>query len=118
MNVTCSMGRPALSSGDMTDDPTTTCSMCGRARKLTFHHLIPRTLHSNKWFQKNYSREEMAVGIDICGDCHGAIHKIVPSAKELGRDYNTREKLLGHPEIANFVSWVRKRRGKQRYRTR
>ena len=84
------------------------CEMCGREMELTFHHLIPRTLHKNKWFKKNFTREEMNTGIDVCRDCHNAIHKFIPE-KELGRNYNTKEKLLGHEKVFGFVKWVSKR---------
>ena len=33
------------------------CEMCGSTDDyLNFHHLIPRTLHSNKFFEKNYEK--------------------------------------------------------------
>jgi hypothetical protein len=94
------------------------CELCAREHQLTFHHLIPRTTHKNKWFKKNFTRAEMGRGLKLCGDCHTAIHSFVPSEKELGRDYNTREKLLAHSGLAQFVEWVSTRQGKQRYRTR
>ena len=95
-----------------------TCELCGRERELTFHHLIPRTTHRNKWFKKNFTRDELNRGIDLCRDCHSAIHTFIPNEKHLGRDFNTREKLLEHPELARFVEWVAHRGGKQRYRMR
>lgn len=61
------------------------------------HHFIPRTLHSNKWFKRRLSREQMREGLNLCKSCHAAIHDLIPNEKELGRDYNTREKLLAHP---------------------
>ena len=95
-----------------------TCVLCERERELTFHHLIPRTVHSNKWFRRRFTREQMAAGLDLCADCHSAIHRFIPSEKELARDYNTLEALLAHPELASFVAWVSTREGKRRYRTR
>ncbi len=74
-----------------------------------FHHLIPRTLHSNKWFKKRYTREQMREGIEVCKSCHKATHDLVPDEKELGRHHNTLEKLLAHPEIGKFVQWKRAR---------
>lgn len=94
------------------------CELCARERALTFHHLIPRTVHSNRWFKRRYTREELARGLDLCSDCHAAIHRFVPSEKELGRRYATREALLEHPEIAKFVAWVARRAPDRRYRTR
>jgi hypothetical protein len=85
------------------------CALCGRERKLTFHHLIPRTLHSNKWFEKNFTKEEMRTrGIEVCRECHSAIHRFIPE-KELGRNFNTLEKLLTHEALSRFVSWISKR---------
>lgn len=90
------------------------CELCGRELPTTEHHLIPKTNHSNKWFRKTFTLEDMkSRKIDACVDCHPAIHKFIPSEKELGRNYNTLEKLLAHPKIAKFVEWVKKQDGKQ-----
>ena len=87
----------------------TGCALCGCDRPLTFHHLIPRKNHSNKWFKKNFTREEMTHrGIDVCRPCHSYLHKVL-SEKELGRTYNTREALLQHELIARFVEYQRSR---------
>ncbi|MCA8924455.1 MAG: hypothetical protein KDD82_21775 [Planctomycetes bacterium] len=93
------------------------CALCARELNLTFHHLIPRTTHRNKWFRKTFSFEERNRGLDVCPDCHGAIHRFVPNEKVLGRSFNTRELLLAHPELAAFVRWV-STRGARRFRTR
>ena len=95
----------------MNDNNHPPCRLCQRITKRgNEHHLIPRTCHSNKWFRKNFTREQMRVTVWLCLDCHSAIHRFVPSEKELGRDYNTVEKLLMHPEIAKFVQWARKQK--------
>jgi hypothetical protein len=91
------------------------CQLCERELRLTFHHLIPRTLHANRWFKKTFTREQMSAGLDLCADCHSALHTFVPE-KQLGREHNTREKLLAHPEIGRFVAWVSTRRGRHRTR--
>ena len=49
----------------------------------------------------------------LCTDCHSAIHKFA-TEKELGRDWNTVEKLRQHPDIGRFVRWVSRQQGKQR----
>ena len=85
---------------------------------MTFHHLIPRTLHRNKWFKKRYTREELHQGLELCRDCHSAIHRFVPREKDLGRAYFTKELLLGHEEIGKFVTWVATRAGQQRVKVR
>ena len=93
-------------------EPVAQCELCERfpKRGLTRHHLIPRTCHSNKWFRKRYARDEMNRTIGVCRDCHSAIHRFTPSEKELGRRFNTLQKLATHPELARFVAWVRRRR--------
>lgn len=84
------------------------CELCGRENVLTFHHLIPVCLHKNKWFKKNFSREEMARGINVCKyDCHREIHNVI-SEKELGRSFYTLDKLLRHPKIRKYVKYIQK----------
>lgn len=54
------------------------CEFCGRENTLTFHHLIPTCLHTNKWFAKNYTDAELSKGIYICQmGCHKGIHKLI-----------------------------------------
>ena len=85
------------------------CQLCGRERALTFHHLIPRSCHSNKWFRKRFERSDMRErGLLLCRECHGFVHR-QHGEKELGRHYNTRETLLEDPTIARFVAWLRRR---------
>lgn len=85
------------------------CALCGRERLLTFHHLIPRTFHSNKWFEKNFTKDAMqSGGINVCRECHAAIQRFL-SEKELGRNYNTLEKLRAHEAFARFVAWISRR---------
>lgn len=84
------------------------CELCGREDAASFHHFIPRTLHSNKWFKKNFTREQMRAGLELCRQCHTAVHDAADE-KTLGRHYNTRDKLLAHPTIARYVSWKQRR---------
>lgn len=86
------------------------CPMCARERSLTFHHLVPRTVHSNKWFKKRFTREQMAEGIHVCRQCHATIHDLIPDEKELGRDYHTVDAILAHPEFAKYLAWARKQK--------
>ncbi len=85
------------------------CELCQSEDAHNFHHLIPRTLHTNKWFKQRYTRQEMRRGIKVCKSCHSAIHDLIPDEKELGRSYNTTETLLSHPEVGKYVRWKQKR---------
>lgn len=89
------------------------CELCGRENELNEHHLIPKINHKNKWFIKNFTKDDMKNRkILICEhDCHPTIHKFL-TEKELGRYYNTKELLLSHPEIAKYVEWIKKQTGK------
>ena len=84
------------------------CGLCGRFKEVTFHHYIPRTLHSNKYFRKKYEVEYMkSHGIDLCEDCHSNIHQFF-TEKELGRDFNDKNKLLSDERVRKFLRWVKK----------
>lgn len=84
------------------------CLLCGSRHNITFHHLIPRTCHSNKWFKKRYTTQQMREdGIDICRKCHSYLHKKF-SEKELGRELNTLEKIRANEVMAAYVEWARK----------
>jgi predicted metal-binding protein len=87
------------------------CEFCRCEESYNFHHFIPRTLHTNKWFQKNHSREEMQHGINVCKQCHSMIHDTITSEKKLGRSYNSLDKLLGQKTLAAYVRWKRKKHG-------
>ena len=84
------------------------CELCKRDKELTFHHLIPKTCHSNKWFKKNYDLKELQKGILVCRECHDAIHKFIEE-KDMARNFNTIEKLMEHEKVAGFVKWISKR---------
>ena len=90
-------------------DGSTLCQLCRCEEAYNFHHFIPRTLHSNKWFKKRFTQDQLRSGVNVCKTCHRAIHDLVPDKKELGRRYNTLAGLLGHPEVAKFVRWKRNR---------
>lgn len=85
------------------------CELCGRINECNEHHLIPKKNHKNKWFKKKYSKEELEKTILICkDDCHKNIHNIIQNEKELGKYYNTIEKLLNNEKINNYVKWIKK----------
>jgi len=84
------------------------CGLCNRWKELTFHHFIPRTLHTNKLFRKLHPLKFMQThGIDLCGDCHYAIHHF-HTEKELGKYYNDKNKLLSSEKVRKFLKWVKK----------
>lgn len=83
------------------------CALCGRAGlKLTRHHLIPKTRHSNKRNKRNFDRVEVKTRLAwICRPCHTHVHHVL-TEKQLEYEYNTIAALMAHPEIQKFVSWI------------
>ena len=86
--------------------PPDRCEFCGRAKPLTFHHLIPRKNHRKARFRKRYAVGEMrSRGLYLCRQCHSGIHDLIDE-KELGERYTTKEDLLAHEGVARHVAWV------------
>jgi len=78
------------------------CPLCERSippETGTRHHLVPK-LKGGRHGPR----------VLLCSSCHSKIHNILSEA-ELAREYNTVEKLKGHPELARFAKWVSKRSG-------
>jgi hypothetical protein len=84
------------------------CELCARKTvPLTKHHLIPRTLHRNKRIRKRFTKEQCLTQIAwLCMPCHKSIHRLL-SEKEMAADYFTITALAHHPDIADFVSWIK-----------
>lgn len=90
-----------------------TCELCEReGMDLTFHHLIPKMMHSKKWCKRMFTSEERKTrGANLCMDCHPTVHKFITES-DLARIYNTIEKLKTHPEIVKYIPWVVKQKKK------
>mgnify|MGYP001090447652 CR=1 FL=1 len=85
------------------------CALCGVPRPLTFHHLIPRKLHRRTNFKKNYSREVLNAGIDICQTCHRGLHKL-HDEMALGKHLYTLELLLEDEAVQRHIQWSAKQK--------
>lgn len=93
----------------MANKPTT-CPICNREITLTFHHYIPRTLHDNKWFKKNFPKEQLqSNGVFVCRLCHDAIHNFWDE-KTLGKEYNSFEKLMATEQMQKHAKWAIKQK--------
>lgn len=85
------------------------CPFCERRVALTFHHLIPKKLHRRTRFRKDFSREELNRGVDICRQCHDGIHTRYDEMT-LFREFRTAESLAADPELARHFAWVSRQR--------
>lgn len=87
------------------------CPFCGRRLALTFHHLIPKKVHRRSRYRRRFSREELALGIYLCRDCHDGIHATY-SEVELAEALSSPEALASDSVLARHFTWV----GRQRRR--
>lgn len=75
------------------------CPLCGRPMvpgpSLDRHHWVPRS---------EGGREQTLMH----RICHRKIHSVL-SERELAAAYDSPEALRGHPEIARFLKWVRRK---------
>lgn len=87
------------------------CELCERDKPLSFHHLIPKAVHTKKKFINRFGKEEMLRrGLDLCKLCHDGIHDLIPSEKELAESFNTKELLLENEAIVKHIAWVKKQK--------
>ena len=83
------------------------CQLCCRNVELTFHHLVPKKSQKIKFIKQKHAQLNLnTYGINVCRDCHKMIHKLIPH-KTLALEYNSKDKLLMHPELNKFVNWVK-----------
>lgn len=89
------------------------CELCKVNPMASEHHLIPKTCHKNKWFKKNYTREQMNETVDTCKGCHRAINKAFPDKEQkiLGKKYYTKKLLRECPPVKSFIDWANKHPG-------
>ncbi len=85
------------------------CPTCQRITNLTFHHLIPRKVHRRAHFKKNFSRQELNLGIDLCRTCHSGIHRKFDEMT-LAKQYRSLDALKSDIELERFFDWVAKQR--------
>jgi len=85
------------------------CPLCGRECWLTFHHLIPLKMHRRTFFKKNFTKQELHDGIDICRECHDGIHDRFDEIT-LGKEFPTLDALKNHDELKRHYAWAAKQK--------
>ena len=90
------------------------CEICGRTWvPLTYHHLIPRFVHS-KAVKRGWHRSEDLQNVAwLCGACHRFVHRFA-GHEELARQYYTVELLLNDEKVVRWAEWVGRLRWKGR----
>jgi hypothetical protein len=85
------------------------CPLCQRTTVLTFHHLIPKKMHRRRFFQNNYTRQQLVAGIYVCRQCHNGIHALLDEMT-LAKHFNTLERLLLDEALSKHCRWVARQR--------
>ncbi|MEC8278385.1 MAG: hypothetical protein VXZ96_12750 [Myxococcota bacterium] len=85
------------------------CCLCLRELALTFHHLIPKTLHKKRWVKSQFSDLERQQGIWVCRNCHDAIHRFI-THKDLAQNFRTLDSLMAHDGLKKHIRWAKKQR--------
>ncbi|MEM9420569.1 MAG: hypothetical protein AAGA25_16195 [Planctomycetota bacterium] len=95
------------------------CELCGRSGlELTRHHLVPKARHNKPRTQRMHPDVNLNTYVAmLCRPCHAAVHRHL-SEQELAEAYHSLEALAGHPEVARFVAWVRRKPADLRVTTR
>lgn len=87
------------------------CALCEIEyddNQINFHHLIPKSFHSNKRIQKLYSKDFLNKnGVYLCISCHNKLHSCIDE-KDLAFEFNTIEKIKEIEDIKNWVNWKSK----------
>jgi len=83
------------------------CELCQtEVERLTVHHLIPRQKVKQK-------KATPGPTVNICSPCHRQIHNLFDN-KRLAQELNSLEKLQNEPQMAKFLSWVKKQKPHKR----
>lgn len=89
------------------------CEMCGRHKLLTFHHLIPKDVHTT------YLKKRLPAGVEgeptrqflnsygtmVCRQCHSFVHRLAPN-DALAKEYNSLAKILDVPSVQSWIKWA------------
>jgi hypothetical protein len=82
-----------------------TCELCEReVERLTSHHLVPRLKGGKHGPQAK-----------LCPTCHHQVHALF-SEGTLTKQLNSIEALKAEPQVASYLSWVKKQSGSAQFR--
>ncbi|KAJ7058493.1 hypothetical protein C8F01DRAFT_1210737 [Mycena amicta] len=88
---------------------TEECEICERRVPLTYHHLIPRSVHAKAIRRKWHPESRVNAVAWLCRPCHTAVHGVA-SNEELAQHYHTVELLLAREDIQRWGRYASKQR--------
>ena len=87
------------------------CALCNleyNEDEINFHHLIPKSFHSNKKIAKLFNKEYLnTYGVYLCKACHNKLHSCI-TEREMAVNLNTIEKIKENEDIKNWIIWKQK----------
>jgi hypothetical protein len=66
-------------------------------------------MHRRTYFKKNFSKQVLAQGIDICRLCHTGLHKTYDEMA-LAKLFNTLDAIQADKTLASHFEWVSKQK--------
>ena len=66
-------------------------------------------MQRRKFFQKTYSRQQLAGGVYVCRQCHRGIHSLFDEMT-LAKHLNTLDSLLLNESLQKHCRWVARQR--------
>lgn len=89
-----------------TKGKVTACEICGRDWiNLSYHHLIPRMVHTKVVKRGWHRADELQNVAWLCGACHKFVHHFA-GHEDLARNYYTVDLLMGAEEVREWAAWV------------
>jgi len=105
---------PSVVLPSMPAQRSSSCELCARDWiPLTYHHLIPRSMHAKAVKRGWHQDWELANVAWLCRACHSFVHRVA-SNEELAREWFTVERLEEREDVRRFVGWVGGVRWKKR----
>jgi hypothetical protein len=88
------------------------CELCKREVDLSFHHFIPKKMHSKRVVKMKFGKDFLDhYGCWVCNDCHKMIHRTF-THDQLAFEYNNLQLLKQYPVMSKFINWVKKQNKK------
>ena len=108
--TTATTAPPEFSPGDRGDE----CEICGREHlPLTYHHLIPRSVHA-KAIKRGWCKEwEVNRVAWLCRPCHSFVHRCAGN-EELAKEWYSMDLLMEREDVQKWAGWVSKIRWKKK----
>ncbi|KAF4556184.1 Hypothetical protein D9617_1g080590 [Elsinoe fawcettii] len=84
----------------------TECEICAREHlPLTYHHLIPRSMHAKAVKRGWVEQWEVQKVAWLCRACHSFVHRVATN-EELAREWNSVERLVEREDVQGWAGWV------------